>query len=589
MNRYFLLAVVAISLVTACKDVEDFLDKTETTNLNEESVFTDSARSMQFLTRIYSDIGFSANPKRFGGSIGVYSISDEAEMAAVGGDQWNIRFMTGNISALQIPEDSWNTSYENIRRANVLLSHLATIPVSAGLKSRIEGEARFLRAWYYFILLKHYGGIPLAGDAVFGAEDQVPGKRNTFEECVNYIETECNAAANLLPPTRTGLDYGRITKGACLALRSRLLLYAASPLFNGRRESDGNGNIVAITENSSFSAELKAVISYPTYERNRWEKAAQAALDAMNGPYSLYENNVTSPGFGFQQVFTMRVNPEYILANMEANNRTLETTWDPPSRTGSGSAFPYQELVDAFGTVNGKPITEDASYNPNFPYANRDPRLGWTVLYNERSRLNTSRTFSPVYTYVGAPQDGFVTTQGGAATRTGYYTRKMLDENTIRSTTSPTTQRCLPLIRYAEILLNRAEALNESNDNPPLEVYELIAKIRKRAGILPGSENLYGLTEGMTQAEMRRAIQNERRVELAFEEHRYWDVRRWGIASQVSNKTLHGMKITNTNGTYSYELVNIRTPVFQSPKWYLWPIHQDEINKSVELEQNPGW
>ncbi|TZF82843.1 RagB/SusD family nutrient uptake outer membrane protein [Pedobacter sp. BS3] len=581
MKRYLFFTVVVVGMIAACKSGEDFLDKTETTNLNEESVFADSARTMQFLTRIYSDIGFSVNPKRFGSSNGVYSICDEAEMAAVGGDQWNIRFQTGNISALQIPDDAWSTTYADIRRANVLLLHLPSTPLSSALKARVEGEARFLRAWYYFIMLKHYGGIPLVGDNVYGPTDEIPGKRNTFEECVNYIESECRAAADLLPPVRIGLDYGRITKGACLALRSRLLLYAASPLFNGRTNQPEN---------------LAGVLGYPTYDRQRWVKAADAAQDVISlGQYSLYEE--TSPaGHGFQKVFTLRVNSEYILQAMEGSNRTLESIWDPPSRTGTNGAFPYQEMVDAFGTINGKPITEDVKsgsnptgYDAANPYVNRDPRLSYSILYNEGLRLNTSKTITPVYTYVGSGVDAY-TTQNGSQTKTGYYIRKMLDENTIKSSSaSPTTQRCLPLIRYAEILLNKAEALNEANDVPPQEVYDLLVQIRKRAGINPGTDNLYGLTAGMSQEAMRTVIQNERRVELAYEEHRYWDVRRWKIAENVSNKPLHGMKITKTGSTYTYELVNVRTPVFEAPKWYLWPIPQDEINKSPDLQQNPGW
>jgi len=583
MKRYLYYTIAVIGMITACTKSGDLLDKVETTDLNEESVFADSARTIQFLNRVYTDIGFSANPKRFGGSIGVYSICDEAENSAVGGDQWNIRFQNGSISALQIPTDAWNTTYADIRRVNVFLSHMDTSPLSPALRTTLSGEARFLRAWYYFILLKHYGGIPLIGDQVFTAEDEVPGKRNTYEECVNYIESECNAAANMLPPTRGGIDYGRVTKGACLALKSRLLLYAASPLFNGRAAPNGN---------------LEGVLGYPTADKQRWEKVAQAAQEVINlGVYSL--NDIPTPlGYGFQKVFTTRVNTEYILAAMQSSNRALESMWDPPTRTGSGSAFAYHDLVEAFGTINGKPITTDlktpenpTGFDAENPYENRDPRLGYTILFNGGLRLNTTKTITPVYTFVGtgSSADAYSAASGSSQTRTGYYIRKMLDDNTIASTTSPTTERCLPLIRYAEILLNRAEALNELNGTPPPEVYTLIGQLRKRAGINPGDGDHYGLPEGINQEEMRVLIQNERRIELAYEEHRYWDVRRWKIAENVSNQMLHGMKITKTGDSYTYELVNVRKPVFDSERWYLWPIPQSEVNKSIDLEQNPGW
>lgn len=568
--KIFLAACIMVLMIAACKK-GGVLEQVKVTDLNEESTFADSARTMQFLTRVYTDISFSADPKRFGSSVGVYSIGDEVESTLQSATAVNIIFQSGSISAINVPKDAWEKPYANIRRVNVLLSHLATTPLSQRLKDRIAGEARFLRAWYYFILIKHYGGVPLLGDVVYGATDPVPGKRSTYEDCVNYIESECNAAAQALPQVYTGLDYGRVTKGAAMALKSRLLLYAASPLFNGR-------------------ADMNGLLGYPTADPARWSKAAKAALDVIElQQYNLHE---LAGGSGFQEVFTLRKNNEYILAEMAGNNRTLEAMWDPPTRTGTGSAMPYQEMVDAFGTINGKPITADlksagnpTGYDPANPYANRDPRLSQTVLYNEGLRLNTSRTITPVYTYVDAPQDGYV------VRKTGYYLRKMLDEKTIASSTSTATERCFPLIRYAEILLNYAEASNEAGDIQT--AYTQIKAIRKRAGIAAGLEGDYGLADDLTKETMRAVIQNERRVELAIEEHRYWDVRRWKIAENVSNKTLHGMKITRvgtgTPATYTYELINIRTPVFVAPKWYLWPIPQSEVNKSAELLQNPGW
>ncbi len=568
MKTKILIAVIFAALLASCKR-GSVLDQVQTNDLNEATTFADSARTMQFLTRIYTDLGFSASPQRLGGSVGIHSIGDEVESSLQSASAYNIIFQTGAVSALNIPVDAWETSYANIRRVNVMLAHLPSTPLSSSLQRRVSGEARFMRAWFYFIMLKHYGGVPLVGDAVYSPTDEIPSKRATFEECVNYIAEECDAASALLPNSYSGLDYGRVTKGACLALKSRLFLYAASPLFNGRAEMDG-------------------VLGYPTPDASRWSRAAQAARDVINlGQYSLLEIS-SPPGHGFQKVFVTRKNSEYILAAMAGNNRTLESMWDPATRTGNGSSMPYQELVDAFGTINGKPITTDlktagnpTGYDAANPYINRDPRLAYSILFNEGMRLNVSRTVTPVYTYATAAQDGY------PITKTGYYLRKMLDENTIASTTSSPTERCLPLIRYAEILLNYAEAANESGDINT--AYRQIEAIRKRAGINPGVNENYGLPESMSKEQMREVIQNERRVELAIEEHRYWDVRRWKIAENVSNKPLHGMRITKTDDMYTYEIITVRTPVFVAPKWYLWPIPQGEINKSEELLQNPGW
>ena len=565
-KKIFLAAICLVAIIAGCEK-GGVLDQVKTTDLNEETTFADSARTMQFLTRIYSDIGFSADPKRFadlGSSVGIYTLGDEVEYSLQSAGAFNVIFQTGAVSALNVPTDAWNTTYANIRRVNVYLSHLSTTPLSAPLKARTAAEARFLRAWYYFILIKHYGGVPLVGDAIFSATDTPSGKRATYEACVNYIEAECNAAAAALPLVNTTLDYGRITKGAALALKARLLLYAASPLFNGRADN------------------MDGLLGYPTADDARWVKAAQAAKDVIDlGQYQLYE---LAGGLGFQKVFTLRKNSEYILAAMAGNNRTLEAIWDPASRTGSGSAMPYQELVDAFAMNNGKAITDPTSgYDPANPYANRDPRFNWTILYNDALRLNTSKTITPVSTYAATPasQDGY------PVTKTGYYLRKMLDDNTIASSTSSQTERCFPLIRYAEILLNYAEASNEAGNTSI--AYDQLRAIRKRAGIAAGVDGNYGIAANLSKEDMRKVLQNERRVELAIEEHRYWDVRRWKIAENVSNKTLHGMKITKTGTTYTYEIVNIRTPVFTAPKWYLWPIPQGEVNKSLELIQNPGW
>lgn len=580
-KKLFLAGIFAIAMMIGCKK-GSVLDQVKTSDLNETSTFTDSARTMQFLTRIYTDIGFSSDPRRLGASVGIYSLGDETESNLTAGTAYNIIFQTGGVSAINIPTDAWNTTYANIRRVNILLSHLSTTPLSVSLQKRVAGEARFLRAWYYFILLKHYAGIPLIGDAIYEATDAIPGKRDTYEACVNYISSECDAAASLLPQIYTGLDYGRITKGSALGLKSRVLLYAASPLFNGRTDNMGG------------------VLGYPIADVARWSKAAKAAKDVIDlNQYQLYETAEFPkiPGYGFQKVFTLRKNPEYMLAVMMAPNRSLESIWDPASRSGSGSASPYQELVDAFGTIKGLPITTDLKspsnpngYDPANPYANRDPRFNWSIVYNEAVRLdiNKNNTTAKVFTYFGAPQDGYGTT---STTKTGYYLRKMLDDNTINNASSATTERCFPLMRYAEILLNYAEASNEAG-NVSL-AYDQLKLIRKRAGILPGVDDNYGLPDGLTLLPMRAVIKNERQVELAIEEHRYWDLRRWKDAENVSNKTLHGMKITKVGtgspAVYTYEVVNIRTPVFTAPKWYLWPIPQLEVNKSPELIQNPGW
>ncbi len=448
------------------------------------------------------------------------------------------------------------------------MHHLPTIPFNEILRKRAQGEALFLRAWYYSVLLKHYGGIPLIGDSIYTTTDKISTVRNTYEECVNYITSQCDAAAAILPLSYGGLDYGRATKGACLALKARVLLYAASPLFNG------GGN----TEDAS----LKAIIGYPSYDANRWNLAADAARAVMDlNTYSLHQNS-TKPGYGFYEVFLLRKNEEYIFAQMNPNNKDLESLWRPPSRGGSSTSgsFPYQNLVDAFEMSNGTAITDPASgYNPDSPYTNRDPRLDHTVTHNLSNIYVAYGDISPVYTYDGEPNgDGF-----GVGTPTGYYGNKMCSDDVVPNYLFHDSPRCLPLMRFADILLMYAEAMNEAN-GPSQEVYTAVESIRQRAGLNP-----YQLPTGLSQDNMRKVIQHERQVELAFEESRFWDVRRWKIADQTETQLEKGMRVAkNANGTYTYTIQDVRKHNFNTAM-YLWPIPQSETAKSIDLLQNPGY
>lgn len=566
--------------VAACNKEKTFLDKTVTTNLDEQVVFSDSAYTMDFLTGIYTDMAFSFKPDRFGAA-GLNGCSDESIGGGSSRNNQYVLWTSGTVNAANVAGDAWSVCYTNIRRVNVLLKHLPSAPFSVAQQQAAKAEARFLRAWYYFILLKTYGGVPLIGDTIFKATDQIDPERNSYEDCINYIVTECTAAAAELPAAQSQLYYGRITRGACLALKSRVLLYAASPLFNGGGPS---GELL------TNDAVLKNIVGYTLYDRERWRMAAEAARDIINsGLYSLVVSNTPTLGEGFSSVFLQRVNTEYILPFMQANNSDLEFLWAPSTRGGMtpNTAYPIQEFVDAFTMKNGLPISDPASgYNPVQPYLNRDPRFEYSVTYNESPMVTqlSNGVLSPVYTYFGYEPDGLGT---GNGTRTGYYVQKMTDRYVIHNDIFTITQRSLPLIRYAEILLNYAEAENEYS-GPSQEVYDQLIAIRQRAGIEAGADGLYGLQSAMGQEQMRKAIQQERRIELAYEEHRFWDVRRWKIAEQTDNGPVNGMKIVRVGGNYTYESFELEKRVFRKPM-YLWPIPMVELAKSQALLQNPGW
>ncbi len=580
MKKIYIL-LSSVILLTACKK-NGFLDNKTNNALNEASVFSDSIRTMSFLTRIYDDEPFAWQKTRGTWENGsTEQATDDSEYSLMNPARRPRILYESSYNADTFPffTEFWQTPWDNIRRVNLLLSHLPTTPLNPSTQKRVRAEARFLRAWFYHNLIINFGGVPIIKDQVFGITDIVNPPRNTFSDCVDYIVKELDDAALDLPVSYDGNDYGRVTKGAAMAVKARTLLYAASPLFNGN------------TWPSPSSPDKAALAGYPTYSVARWQAAADAAKAVMGlGTYSLVVDNTNAarPGFGFYSMFLQRVNPEYIFYWNRGPNKDMENFYLPSSRNGSKYGTPTQNLVDAFPMNNGKAITDPTSgYDPKNPYVGRDPRFGFSVLYNGSNYFSLSANAqAPVFTYEGASPDGFV--QNASTTGpTGYYARKMCDEN-LAANSSGNTNRGWPLIRYADVLLMYAEAINETGQTelayPPLQ------QIRMRAGILPGTDGNYGIKLGMTVADMRAFIQNERRVELMYENQRWDDVRRWKIAMVTQNGYNKLMDITkNANGTYNYRIINsLFLHIFHENN-YILPIPTSEIRKAPALIQNPGW
>ncbi|HEY1200526.1 MAG TPA: RagB/SusD family nutrient uptake outer membrane protein [Niastella sp.] len=567
-----------VAVLSSCKKTS-FLDQTVTSSLDETTTFADSSNAMQFLNNIYVNIGFATDPRRFtqlgaNWAGGLEAACDEAEGPNAASTNGFIQFATGSVNPAIVPNDAWKICYTNIRAVNQFLKHIPVIPFNSALKIQVKAEARFLRAWYYTMLMQHYGGVPLIGDTIYATADKIAVKRNTWRECVNYILTELDEAGAVLPVTWSGAQYGRASKGACMAVKARVLLFAASPLFNNGGLAGGN-------------AELAALVAYPDDDANRWKLAADAAkaVIALNA-YQLVVDSTSKPGelgFGFQSLFTKRYNTEYILNHMMGDNKYLESLWDVPSRGGSGGSYPYQEIVDAFPMSNGLNITDPASgYDPQNPYQNRDPRLGYTIMHDSTLRVTFGTNQpSPIQLYINTSVTPAVASSGDAVykgTPTGLYINKMVDPNVINNSVGNTT-RVLPLIRYAEVVLNFAEATNEAF-GPTAEVYQSMEAIRQRAGLRP-----WQLPPGLNRDQMRAFIQKERRLELAFEGFRFWDVRRWMLAEQTENQLMHGMEV-NRGPSVVYKPFNVRKHNF-TKAMYLWPLPLSEIAKSPELLQNP--
>lgn len=519
----------------------------------------------RFLNSLYSKLPGGYN--RVGGDL-LDAASDDAISGLVGTSAV-LQLATGAYTSYTaIPDESpWNNAYAAIRSASIFVSNIDVSPVKEKLPNgrsiryAWKGEARFIRALFYFELLKRYGGIPLMGDSVRALGDDVQVPRSSFGECVNYIVNECEAIKDSLRPNPVAapeLNSHRVTRGAAQALKARVLLYAASPLFNGQNIAANN-----------------LLTGYAAFDKERWKLAADAARELITEQkFSLLPN--------FKNVFITQHNSEVLFFRQGGNNTDIENTNGPVgfAIVARGRTNPTQELVNAFPMNTGLPVADPASgYNSNDPYAKRDPRLAMSILYNGARWLNTElQTFEGGQHRPGGAEPG---------TKTSYYMRKFMG-NFENAAQYANTSHDWIILRYTEVLLNFAEAENEYN-GATSEVYQVLKDLRARAGIIAGADGMYGLKENMTAEQMREVIRNERRIELAFEEHRFWDIRRWKIAQQVYGNSLHGMSIIKEGPAFSYNVVEVFKPVFIAPKMYLYPIPYDEVVKNDNMRQNPGW
>lgn len=544
--KYFLL-LFSLCFIACDKD---FLQDGSTTegNITEAQVWENDSYARGFLNNAYFTIpsGFDLD----GDGAMLASASDEAVNSNVN-SAINI-FNNGTWSSARTINNVYSDMYEGLRKVNLFLvkAPTAVIIPQDGLSlandvKRLRGEAFFLRAMFHFELVQRFGAIPLA-TRVFTREENLNLPKNTYQECVDQITKDCDSAAVMLPSwtqSWSAANRGRATKMAALALKSRLLLYAASPLFN-------TGN-----------------------EINKWDLAANAAKAVIDSN----RHSLISPYTNIFNFGAAAYNNEVIFATQASNRNDIEVNNAPISFDGAkGRTNPTQEFVDAFEMTNGKPIIDPTSgYNPNNPYNLRDPRLALVVNYN--GRLFKSRV---VETFVDGA-DGL--NKNVNATKTGYYMRKFLSEAvTWNQATNTNARRPWVVFRYAEILLNYAEALNESK-GAVADVYKYVNLVRQRTGIA-----MPALPTGLSKEQMRQRIQNERRVELCFEGHRFYDIRRWK-QGDLLNKPVTGMSIVKTtSGTFTYTRFQVEQRVF-TDKNYLFPFSINDINRQPALIQNAGY
>ena len=548
----------AISIAFTLSSCNGFLDREEDSFIDKTATFDSYNRTKQYLTYAYTLLPDGLN--RFSREAMLASATDDAEFAIESAEIQ--QFNNGSWNALNNPDDVWNRYYSGISKCCTLLENTDHVNLDI---SRLDpdkqveyanslkdirmwrAEARFLRAYFHFELLKRYGPIPIVTStlSINGNYENTP--RPTMKEVVDFIAKECDIAADTLEltPWRNVNDaFGRATKGAALALKSRLLLYAASPLYVDFGDTNEANKPTDVAMWKSAADAAKAVI-----DLNQYELASSYA--------DLFKND-------FQ-------NKEYIFVRRYAANSDFEKSNFPVSFGGKGGTNPSQNLVDDYEMLDGTPFDWNDPAKAAQPFENRDARLGATILMNMAPFKGKK-----VATY----PEGADASPNPNATKTGYYLRKFLNEDVNIQTGGSSGGHVVPLFRLAEIYLNYVEALNECDPtNPDIALY--LNKVRNRAS-LPN-------VSALSQEQMRAVIQHERRVELAFEEHRSWDVRRWKIASSTLGAPLMGVQIERKPlGGYTYMPVKVEQRVFQ-PKMYWYPIPQSEVLKLKQWKQNNGW
>lgn len=629
MKKYIISALCSLLLLTSC----EFLDIVPKEVVTEDDIWNDIKNAEKVLARLYN-----AMPNDVMND-DIWGASDEAWHHWENNVQSAWKYNTGSWGPTDNPFSNWGGRYQDIRRANLFIENIESVPLPGDQQDYylshvpvFKAEARFLRAFYYFELLKKFGAVPLITHSIADINNTASTfiERNSVDEIVGFIVEECDDIKNTLKEDYSDepSETGRATKGAALALKCRTLLYSASPLFNGNKLYAG------ITKKDGTP------LFNQTYDKEKWKLAADAAEELLQmvdkGVYELYQPNKTNPVDNYAQLFYTREWKETILAYSQGNGNGFEVGHFPNGYpfNGQGKMSVLQELVDAYETADGYPINDPRSgytekgfwegalwdgkefrevHNISNMYFNRDPRF-YASIYFQYCNWVLSRHKRPVkYAYYGDrdfkddDSDAWPWSMG-THNMTGYGVRKWGSPEVDILNGTGTARRNVPIFRLAEIYLNYAEALNEYLDKPDQRVYSAINEVRKRVQMpaLPIAQR----EEDLTKAGMRKRIRNERRVELAFESHRFYDVRRWMIAGDnggnkgTDNRVVYGMnnrpsqeeleatglnwKSEEAGVAVFYKRTPMQTRIFQD-KHYLFPIPKSEIDKNPNLKQNYGW
>ena len=619
-----IIAYIGIFLLFTVSCKKDFLNVQPLDQISSETTWADGALSEAFIFGIYAYFGYGGFEEQ---ALAAYT--DEAMFTHAGR---NIeRFTQGTESASGLawisPTYYWDEMYTAIRAANIGIDRLPTSTFTDDvLRDKLLGEAYFLRAYYYHQLLRFYGGVPLIYKA-YGLNDDLTIARNTWEENVNFIVADLDKAAQLLDGKSTSA--GRTSKLAAMALKSRVLLYAASDLHDGPT-AKANSTLLSGYANIN-------IIAYPSGDQNaRWQTAkaaAKAVLDAGQGyklsltaPVSAAEGsaNYNSIAMGGQSAIgDAAAAVELIFQRSHTALYTEEDGWPlggihyginngPNGYHNWAGNTPIQQLVDDYEMMDGTRFDWSNPVHKAAPYTNRDPRFYASILYDGaewKPRPADVIGIDPVSQiqtgYYDNGSGGFLNgidtrespVENWNGSRTHYYTRKFIDPNPALADNQSNAQVIpWPFIRYTEIVLNYVEACIETGDEPEARTW--LNKIRFRSGMPAIIDAGPALVD---------RLRNERRIELSYEEHRYHDARRWMIPAQTVGRGIKDINVVaklkpgksplvpyrydNTVYDYTYTVENNtenETRVWDD-KMYYRPITRDEVNKNNKLVNNPGY
>jgi starch-binding outer membrane protein, SusD/RagB family len=620
IKKTILSILLAMGVITSCND--DFVNTQPLTDVPSDAVWKDAGLATAFVTEFYSGLGQGGLDEQM-----LASLTDEAMFTHPG------RGINTITEARTNPADrgwmngtlDWAPMYSRIRATNLALKNLEApqFPNVAGIADRLKGEAHFMRAYFHHQLVRYFGGVPIIDKSYELGEADYMIERNSYEDCVNFIVGECDAAAAAFDvATAAGATTasGRATKAAALALKARMLIYAASDLHH-IPTANANSTLIAGYGNPEL-------LGYTGGDRTaRWQAAKDAAKAVLDLPGLGYETALAAPvsaaqgTANYMNIALAKFGGErelifarhFIDAKAEAAGPWVGRNNGPNGYHNWAGNTPTQQLVDDYEMMDGTKFDWTNPAHSAAPYSNRDPRLDATVLHDAspwKPRVGSGLGKDPA-NQIQTGQYEVVNASGakvfvfGLDTRnsvvenwngshTGYYMRKFIDPNPAITDMNTRQQIPWPFLRYTEAMLNYAEACIELGQDDEAKTW--LNKIRFRAG-------MPAITE--TGIALKDRYRNERRVELVYEEHRFHDARRWMIAPATLGRKVGIIDIKGTLKpgasvtVYKYDPTThnyVYTPSttnFENRQWldkmYYFPIHIDEMNRNLKLVQNPGF